>query len=248
MADNTTLPGTGAIIATDDIGGGVQVQRTKQTFGADGTATDVSTANPLPVVQTGTPALPTGAATAAAQTTGNTSLGSIDTKLSGALTAVGQTVMASATVTRPADTTAYAAQDVIANATSGAAVITFANAARINGGSGTITKARAVTDQAANTARLRLHLYHTAPTMMQDNAAFLTDWANRNKSIGAIDFGPMAQEATGGTAAGATNKTDRLAFVCPAGSSSIFGILETLDGFTPASAQNFFNELTIEQN
>ncbi len=248
MADNTTLPGTGAVIATDDIGGGVQVQRTKQTFGADGTATDVSTANPLPVVQTGTPALPTGAATAAAQTTGNTSLGSIDTKLSGALSTFGQAVMTAVTLTRPADTNAYIAQDAIANAVSGAAIITFAGAARVNGGSGYVTKARVLTDQALNTARYRLHLYHTAPAAQQDNAAFLTDWANRNKSIGSIDFGAAAQEATGGSAAGAVNKTDRLAFVCPAGATSIFGILETLDGFTPASGQNFYIELTVEQN
>ncbi len=247
MADNTTLPGTGEIIATDDISG-VKYQRVKPAFGADGTATDVSASNPMPVVQTGTPTLATGAATAAAQATGNTSLGSIDTKLSGALTAVGQTALSASTLTRPADTTAYTAQDTIANATSAAVVITFANAARVSGGSGTLTKARLVTDQATNTARFRLHLYAIAPTALQDNAAFLTDWANRNKSIGSIDFGAASQEATGGTAAGATNKTDRLAFVCPSGATSIFGILETLDGFTPASAQNFYIELTIEQN
>ena len=50
MADNITLnSGTGgAVVATDDIGG-VQYQRVKATFGADGVATDVSEANPLPV-------------------------------------------------------------------------------------------------------------------------------------------------------------------------------------------------------
>lgn len=58
MADDVTItPGTGATIATDDVGGR-QFQRVKATFGADGTATDVSSANPLPVVQTG--ALPAG--------------------------------------------------------------------------------------------------------------------------------------------------------------------------------------------
>lgn len=50
MADNTLLnPGTGGdTIATDDIAG-VKYQRVKVTFGADGTATDASSANPLPV-------------------------------------------------------------------------------------------------------------------------------------------------------------------------------------------------------
>lgn len=55
MADNTTLnPGTGGdVIATDDIGG-VKHQLVKVEFGAADSATQVSAANPLPVVQTGT--------------------------------------------------------------------------------------------------------------------------------------------------------------------------------------------------
>jgi hypothetical protein len=50
MADNTTLnTGSGGdTIATDDIGG-VKYQRVKVTHGADGSATDVSSASPLPV-------------------------------------------------------------------------------------------------------------------------------------------------------------------------------------------------------
>lgn len=49
MADNATLPATGAVIAADDVGAGVLVQRVKVTFGTDGTATDASSSNPLPV-------------------------------------------------------------------------------------------------------------------------------------------------------------------------------------------------------
>lgn len=51
MADNINVtPGTGAIIAADDVGGGVLVQRIKLQHGVDGTASDASSANPLPVV------------------------------------------------------------------------------------------------------------------------------------------------------------------------------------------------------
>jgi len=78
MADNTTLnTGSGGdVIATDDIGG-VKYQRVKISQGADGSATDVSSAAPLNVTlaNTGantnkllvTPDLPSGAATAAKQ-------------------------------------------------------------------------------------------------------------------------------------------------------------------------------------
>ena len=48
MADNVTLPGTGRVVASDDVGG-VDYQRVKVSHGPDGSATDTSTTNPLPV-------------------------------------------------------------------------------------------------------------------------------------------------------------------------------------------------------
>lgn len=49
MADNVAItPGSGATIATDDVGG-VQYQRVKLAHGADGSATDASSTNPLPI-------------------------------------------------------------------------------------------------------------------------------------------------------------------------------------------------------
>lgn len=66
MSDNVTIPATGTtgtatpVIATDDIAG-VQWQRIKVGFGADGSASDVSQTAPLPVsAKTDlTPAAPT---------------------------------------------------------------------------------------------------------------------------------------------------------------------------------------------
>ena len=53
MADNIGYtPGAGATIAADDIGG-VLYQRVKLAAGADGSASDVSTAAPLPVAAYG---------------------------------------------------------------------------------------------------------------------------------------------------------------------------------------------------
>ena len=49
MADNVGYtPGTGALVAADDVGG-VLYQRIKPAFGGDNTAVDVSATNPLPV-------------------------------------------------------------------------------------------------------------------------------------------------------------------------------------------------------
>lgn len=49
MADNATLPATGSIVAANDIGAGVLVQRVKPVWGAPGTGTDTQVAQPLPV-------------------------------------------------------------------------------------------------------------------------------------------------------------------------------------------------------
>jgi hypothetical protein len=49
LADNIAVtPGTGATVATDDVGG-IQYQRIKVAYGADGSATDVNTGSGFPV-------------------------------------------------------------------------------------------------------------------------------------------------------------------------------------------------------
>jgi hypothetical protein len=60
MADNSTLPATGEVIATDDVttlngavSSGVKVQRVKVAWGADNTSRDVSGGFPLPVTMDG---------------------------------------------------------------------------------------------------------------------------------------------------------------------------------------------------
>jgi len=53
VADNVAITaGSGTTIATDDIGSGVQVQRVKPVWGADGTGTDTQVSQPLPTQAT----------------------------------------------------------------------------------------------------------------------------------------------------------------------------------------------------
>lgn len=52
MADNVTLPGTAAVVATDDVGG-VQYQVVKLAIGADGAATLIDSSNLLPATVSG---------------------------------------------------------------------------------------------------------------------------------------------------------------------------------------------------
>lgn len=54
MADNVAItPGSGAIVAADDIGGGILVQRVKAVWGADGSANDPTLDDGIPVEITG---------------------------------------------------------------------------------------------------------------------------------------------------------------------------------------------------
>ena len=81
MADNVTIPATGTgdavpVVATDQIGS-AHHQLVKIEFGVLDSATMVSASNPLPVVQTGTPALPTGAALDATNTANGVLIGAV---------------------------------------------------------------------------------------------------------------------------------------------------------------------------
>lgn len=72
MADNTQLStnvGSGDICSTDDIGGGVKVQRVKNQYGPDGSATDVSLTTPMPTRKSGATVAVTSVADNAASVT-----------------------------------------------------------------------------------------------------------------------------------------------------------------------------------
>jgi len=141
MADNTTLnqnTTVGDTIALDELTTlnglvaapvGIKAQRVKIGFGDDGDFRDASSAFPLPVAgpltdtqlrATALP-LPTGASTGALQTTGNTSVASIDTKtpaLGQALAAASAPVVLTAiqvtTLTPPAAITGFALESTLA--------------------------------------------------------------------------------------------------------------------------------------
>jgi|SRR6478609_819462 len=166
-----------------------------------------------------------------------------------ALTVIGSTINIQYELTRPADTTTYTANDVIANATSGAIMIPFAAISRINQGSGYITKIRCVTDQKACVARLRLHIFNVSNIAQQDNAAYALTYANFVSKIGVVDLPPFSTEdATASNCAEAMNADIRLAFKCAAASSALYVIAETRDGFSPANAQKFYFEMSAENN
>lgn len=150
-----------------------------------------------------------------------------------------------ATFTRPADTTAYAANDVVGPAVT--ANLSFAGAFRVNAGSAYIVKAKLKTNQSTNTAQFRLHLYNAAPTAIADNSPATLLFADEAKHLGWIDFPTMQTEGTGSDAAIAL-WTGQISAMAAAADTTIFGVLETKTAFTPASGQQFAVRLSLDQN
>jgi hypothetical protein len=137
LADNIRLPvGTedGSILSTDDLGGGIHVQRTKIQFGSDGSATDVSTAAPLPVSDAGgsltvdgTVSV-TGVATAANQTTELAHLAAIETAVEGTLAVSAASLpLPSGAATSAAQTTQTAHLAAIETAVEGTLAVSAAS-------------------------------------------------------------------------------------------------------------------------
>jgi hypothetical protein len=156
----------------------------------------------------------------------------------------GHTAPITASKTRPNDTSAYAANDGIAEATSGATVWTFTGAARISGGSGIIVGAQVKCTNAANVARIEVDLYDSAPAAaINDNAEAVQLVADVAKFIATLTLPALAKKTTSSTFAIARDNTIRQAFKC-SGSANLIGIVRTLDAFTP-TAQSIYS-LTLD--
>lgn len=155
------------------------------------------------------------------------------------------------TITRPADTNAYAAKDAVSNSTSAPTILTLTNAASHVGGNGYVVKVRAFTNSATAMlgAVFRLHLYNEAPTAVNDNAQFALLWANRTKRVGFIDLPALATEGTGSDAAAALWVDLPLHFDCASNDRNLYCIPELLTtGAAPASGQQILFSFNLEQH
>lgn len=150
-------------------------------------------------------------------------------------------------ITRPSNTTAYAALDAVSSSSTAPTNLSFTYVTSVNGSNGYVTGAVLRTDQSTNTARFKLHLFTGTVTAVNDNAAHTALYANKSNYVGSITFDALATEGSGSDCAVSLNTTVRLPFKFPSG-TTLYGLLETLDAFTPASGQKFFIRLTTDAN
>jgi hypothetical protein len=139
-----------------------------------------------------------------------------------------------ATITRPSNTTAYTAGDVVGD-TGGSAILTFTNA----GPSGGYVLVQSVSLVFSDTAVIsgmgayRLHFYSASPTAIADNAAFDLVSGERDTYMGYVDL--PAPTDFGSSLYTQVDYPGRLIKLASA-STSLFAELETRGAYTPASA------------
>lgn len=137
----------------------------------------------------------------------------------------------SVTFTRPADTTAYTAGDVVGG------VLRFLGAATMSGSELLVTSHDLRIDVASipsGMTSFRLHLYkNTPPSALADNAAFDIPAGDRASYLGYLDLGSPADiGSTLYVQVDQVNKQFRLA----AGETTLYGYLVTTGAYTPTSA------------
>ncbi len=160
----------------------------------------------------------------------------------------GNTVDVAAELTRPGDTTAYTANDVVSDNTSATTPLEFENFARVNGGGGYIVGAKLSTDKKSITPRMRVHLFRAADaTLAADNAPYKELYDDADKRLGYFDLPAMttAVNTTDSTVSRSQDIGLRIPFTTGA-NRSIFAVLEALDAFVPANGQKFYLELLGE--
>lgn len=149
----------------------------------------------------------------------------------------GSTVMVAATVTRPADTAAYAANDAVANATSAATLASVA-LGRVATGSGVIVGLTLQNSNAAATHRIEVDVYADTITAKNDNAEATRLAADKLKYVGTILLPALAKKTTNSDQTETANFDVRLPYKCVAGGLLYF-VPRTLDAHTPASATTY---------
>ena len=149
--------------------------------------------------------------------------------------------MSTVSFVRTADTTAYAANDVIginAAGVAGSAIHTFALAGPA-GGNVIVTGYDLTIDATAIPAGMttfRLHLYDASPTAILDNAAFNLVTADQLKHLAVLDNVTMVDY---GSSLFGINANIGHQVKLASGVTSLFGQLVTNAAFTPASATAF---------
>lgn len=153
----------------------------------------------------------------------------------------------SARFTRPADTTAYASGDLVANNTTAGSVVplNLKDASRGPSHAGRIRRVRIRKSGTSTTnAAFRVHLYAVASITCAngDNGAFSTNGAANYLGQVDVTVGQAFTDGAGGDAIA------DISFRTPSDSSNLSALIEARGAYTPASAEVFTVAIEVEQD
>lgn len=155
---------------------------------------------------------------------------------------VSSTFRSAVTVTRPSNTTAYTAGDVVGD-TGGSAIITLGSIGPA-GGYVIVQSVSLIfsdTSVPSGMGAFRLHLYQASPTAIADNAAFDLVSGERATYMGFVDL--AAPTDFGSSLYTQTDYPGRVVKLA-SGSSTLYAELETKGAYTPASASTIDVRIT----
>lgn len=153
-------------------------------------------------------------------------------------------ITASASFTRPADTTQYGANDLVANSTTAGSVTPMQfGVARVIGGRGKIVRVALFKDDETTTvASFKIHLFSASPTVTNgDNGAYAVSTVANYLGAVSIDM------SSGATATTTDLWKDGTTTICfDVNDGAIYGLLEAVGAYTPSSGEAFTVTLDIE--
>ena len=151
----------------------------------------------------------------------------------------------SASFTRPADTTAYASGDLVANSTTAGSVVPMTFTIRPENRQALIRRVRIKkSGTSIANASFRLHLYNTSTITNAngDNGAWSTN--NVANYVGSVDVTLDKAFTDGAQGVGAPSIGSEMNY----DNGLCYGLLEARNAYTPASAEIFTVELEMIPN
>lgn len=152
-----------------------------------------------------------------------------------------------ANFTRPANTTAYAVGDIVANSTTAGSVVPLSfTAARLSAGSFRVRRVKvSKSNNVLTAAQFRVHFFTASPTIANgDNGVFST--SGTADYVGYIDV-TLDIAFTDGAAGFAALPGFGIGRKLASG-QTLFALLEARAAYTPASAEVFRVEIEVEQD
>jgi hypothetical protein len=193
----------------------------------------------------------------------NSKLEAVRALLASTLNVGGNATVQGGSFTRPANTTAYAANQLYANSTTAGSVLPISAAAcRVNGGHGAILAASlSISNPLASGSSFRLHIFKgtTSSPFVTTAVGDGGTWTGNVALVGAIERGTIDINLTDKGSDGAkgwgtrnvgstANAGGMIPFDCNAGVQNLYVLIETLGAYTPTSGETATVALEVVQD